>query len=210
LAIENEIFLRVGKGEAEMIKSEMSRSRDAGQQRERRNTMTKRLGIAMVIVGIVMMGAASGSAAADIEEMDIAVIRGRQGQYVESASSGEPQIDVAVIRGRQGWTFEAASYSEPRLDVAVVRARGGQYVAAACAEPQVDVAVIRGRQGWTPKDATYGAPRLDITVVRALGGQFAKAAGNADLQLDIVVIRGRQHRFLQGAMASRLAQSGRP
>ena len=106
----------------------------------------KKLGIVLVIFG-VMMGTASGSAVADAESLDIAVIRALGGQYQAVGRGGEPQVDVVVIRGRQGWTYEATPYSEPRLDIAVVRAGGGQYTEfARDGEPRLDIVVIRGRQ----------------------------------------------------------------
>ena len=46
-------------------------------------------------------------------EVDVAVIRARQGQYLETAAYGESQLDIVVIRGRQGLTFETAKDSSP-------------------------------------------------------------------------------------------------
>jgi hypothetical protein len=106
----------------------------------------KKLGIVLVLFGM-MMGIAWGSVAADAEDLDIAVIRALGGQYQATARGGESQVDVVVIRGRQGWTYEPAAYSEPQLDIAVVRAGGGQYTEfARDGEPRLDIVVIRGRQ----------------------------------------------------------------
>jgi hypothetical protein len=129
-----------------MRQREKGRSRDAGEKSERRNAVMKKLGILLVLFGIVMMGAAWGTVAADGEELDVVVVRARGGQYAEAARDGQLQVDVAVIRGRQGWTYESAAHSAPWLDAAVIRARSGQYAEAARGEPQLDIVAIRGRQ----------------------------------------------------------------
>ena len=55
----------------------------------------KKLGIVLVILGL-MMGTAWGSVAADVESVDIAVIRALGGQYQAVAESGEPGVDVVL------------------------------------------------------------------------------------------------------------------
>ena len=124
--------------------------------------MIKKLWIMLVLFGIVTMGAAWGTGAADGEELDAAMVRARGGQYAEAARDGQLQVDVAVIRGRQGWTYESAAHSAPRLDAAVVRTLGGQYAEAARGEPQLDIVVVRGRQHQSLQAAT--ASRLFETV----------------------------------------------
>ena len=136
-----------------MMQREKGRSRDAGEKRERRNAVMKKLWIMLVLFGIVTMGAAWGTVAADGEELDVAVVRARGCQYAEAAGDGQPRVDVAVIRGHQGWTYDSAAHSAPRLDAAVVRARGGQYAEAARDEPQLDIVVVRGRQHQSLQDA---------------------------------------------------------
>jgi hypothetical protein len=125
-----------------MIGAEKGLSRDAGQKQERRGAAMKKLWIMLVILG-VMMGTAWSTCAAGAEELDVAVIRGRVGQY------------------------RVVAHFEPRLDVAVIRARQTQYTEAAYTEPRLDIVVVRGRQGLTSEAASPGEPRLDIIVIRA-------------------------------------------
>ena len=47
-------------------------------------------------------------------------------------------------------------------------------------------------------------------MVRAGQGQYLEAAAYGEPQLDIVVIRGRQHHFLQATTASIVVEAGSP
>lgn len=56
-------------------------------------------------------GSSYESARGDELQVDVAVVRAGQGQYLEAAAYGEPQLDIVVIRGRQHHFLQATTAS---------------------------------------------------------------------------------------------------
>ncbi|NIV32315.1 MAG: hypothetical protein GWN58_23590, partial [Anaerolineae bacterium] len=83
--------------------------------------MAKKLRFVLVMVGVMIMVVTWGGVAAGAQEIDVVVIRARQGQYLVVAKDGEPRVDVAVIRARLGQYLETAWGGEPRIGEAFVR-----------------------------------------------------------------------------------------
>ena len=167
--------------------------------------MAKKLRIVLVIVGVMMMVATWGGIAAGAQEIDVAVIRARQGQYLVVARDGEPRVDVAVIRARLGQYLVVARDGEPRVDVALARS-------LPLASQPIGEAFARSVALTDQSPAGYVAASGPVigqsifpgeAVAQAGLDKYLETAMGSEPQVDVAVIRARQGQYREAVFGGR-------